>query len=212
MHGIAQAGEAVVSIKIAGAGVGKNAVAAFGNVVIRHLRTGRVPHGYAVAALIHAQLGIAHDAVAAHARIGRAVDIHAHGIFQNLIVCHLRAQGGLGEKHARIHGRQAQARAGDGEAAQNHIGRAHFNGAPRARALDFGNTAFGAFDGERLIDDDLPPILPRRQAQSVARVCACNRLLQIAARGHLDGGGIGALHAGKAAGQTQGFFQVRKHI
>ena len=86
VDGETQVAEAVVFIGVVFAGVGENAVAAFGNVVTDDLRAGGVPDGYAVAAFVDAQGGVADDFVLAHHGFGRTVDIHADGVVEDVVV------------------------------------------------------------------------------------------------------------------------------
>ena len=86
VDGETQVAEAVVFIGVVFAGVGENAVAAFGNVVADDLRAGGVPDGYAVAAFVDAQGGVADDFVLAHHGFGRTVDIHADGVVEDVVV------------------------------------------------------------------------------------------------------------------------------
>ena len=191
MHTVAQVVEMVVAKRVEIAGVGKNAVAPVRNVVVNHFGIGRVPHGYAVAALVFAQFFVADDGVALHQRIGRAPKIHAHRVIQNVVFHDMRGISGFVQKNARVHIGQADARFGYGEVLDGYMGRGNGNGAPRAVALDNGIALVAAFQRERFVDDDFTCVSACGQAQGVARLGLVNRGLQIRARAHGDNGGLG---------------------
>ena len=193
VHGITQVREAVVFIGIVSTGIGKNTVAPLRNIVADHLRTGRVPNGYAVAALGHAQFGVADDFIAAHHRVFRAMQVHAYRIFQNIIVFHQGIGSSFFKIYACIHCGQAEAGLGNGQIAQNNVGSVYGNGTAAAVALDFGGAVGRAFDGQGFVDIKFGFVHTRSQFQDIACLGLSHGFCQIAAGRNGDDCGRGRL-------------------
>src|SRR5690606_32054 len=189
VHRVAQVVEDVAAEYVFAAVVGEDPVAAFGNVVVQHLGAGCVPDGHAIAALVHAQPGVADDAVAFHQGIARTPEIDADGIVDDVVFRDAGAGGGLVEKDARVHVGQAQARVADGQVAQGDVLGLDPDGAARALAQDAGAAVGRPLKGQGLVDDQVAGIVARRQVQDVARRRRRDRGPQVGTRRHVDHGG-----------------------
>ena len=194
VDGETQVAEAVVFVGVVFAGVGENAVAAFGNVVADNLRAGGVPDGDGVTAFVDAQGGVADDFVLAHHGFGRTVDIHADGVIEDVVVFNQGAGGGFFEVDAGVHGRQAHAGTGDGEVAQGNVGGDDGYGAAGAVAFDFSGAVGRTFDGDGFVDKQFGFVSAGGELERIACLRARDDFGEVVGRRNVDGGCKGRLN------------------
>lgn len=169
VDGETQIAEAVVFIGVVRAGIGKNAVPPFGNIVADDLRAGRVPNGNAIAALVHAQSRVADDFILPHHRIGRTMQIYADRIIQNIVVFDQGARGGFFEINTGIHCRQAHTGTGNGQVAERYVRRVYGYGTPAPVSFDGCGTVGRPFNRNRFVDIKFGLIYAGSQFKRIAR-------------------------------------------
>lgn len=169
VDGETQIAEAVVFVGVVRAGIGKNAVPPFGNVVANDLRTGCVPNGNAVAALVHAQSRVADDFILAHHRIGRTMQIDADRIIQNIVVFNQGARGSFFEINTGIHCGQAHTGTGNGQVAERYVRRVYGYGAAAPVPFDGCGTVGRPFNRNRFVDIKFGLIYAGSQFKRIAR-------------------------------------------
>lgn len=151
------------------AGVGKNAVPPFGNVVADDLRTGCVPNGNAVAALVHAQSRVADDFILAHHRFGRTMQIYADRIIKNIVVFNQGAWGGFFEINTGIHCWQAHTGTCNGQVAERYVRRMHSYRTTAPVPFDGCGTVGRSFNRNRFVDIKFGLIYAGSQFERIAR-------------------------------------------
>ena len=188
MDGETQIAEAVVFIGVVRAGIRKNTVPPFGNVVADDLRAGRVPNGNAVAALIHTQSRIADDFILAYHRIGRTMQIYADRIIQNIVVFNQGARGGFFEINTGIHCRQAHTGTGNSQVAERYVRRVYGYGTPAPVPFDGCGTVGRPFNRNRFVDIKFGLIYAGSKFERIARLGAGKNFGKVVLRGNVDDG------------------------
>ena len=188
VNGETQITEAVVFIGVVRAGIRKNTVPPFGNVVTDNLRAGCVPNGNAVAALIHAQSRVADDFILAYHRIGRTMQIYADRIIKNIVVFNQGARGGFFEINTGIHCRQAHTGTGNGQVTERYVRRMHSYRTAAPIPFDGCRTVGRPFNRNRFVNMKFGFIYAGSKFKCVACMGMGKNFGKIVLRGNVDDG------------------------